>query len=357
MLQRRKEADPRYLIGRGKLEELSLQAMQLDADVLIFDRDLTPRAGARDRRRDRSQGDRPHQLILDIFAQRAQSRDGKLQVELAQLHYCCRGWPEERRSLSPAHRRHRRPRPRRDQARDRPPPRARAHHASREAASSSSRPSRQARRRAGGSAASCRSSPSSATPTPASRTLLNTLTGSDVLAEDKLFATLDPTTRRLRFPRRARGRHHRHRRASSATCPRTWSPPSAPRSRSWTTPTCCCTWSTPPTRRTSSRCGGRAILDDLGPGARRAGSWCGTRRDRLSPELLATLVRTRGGVAVSAISGAGLEVLLQKADRTLFAEGGSDALRRIRARRASPGTGRSRADGCKRAHPRGLSLH
>ena len=49
----------------------------------------------------------------------------------------------------------------------------------------------------------------------------------------------------------------------------------------------------------------------------------------MSPELLATLVRTRGGVAVSAVSGAGLEVLLQKADRTLFAEGGSEALGRI----------------------------
>ena len=70
------------------------------------------------------------------------------------------------------------------------------------------------------------------------------------------------------------------------------------------------------------------ILEGLGlDGTPRLRVW--NKADRVSPELLATLVRTRGGVAVSAISGAGLEVLLQKADRTLFAEGGSEALGRI----------------------------
>ena len=85
--QRRPEADPKYLIGRGKLEEVLIRAMQLDANVLIFDPDLTPvQAHAIADFTDLKVIDRT-MLILDIFAQRAKSRDGKLQVELAQLRY------------------------------------------------------------------------------------------------------------------------------------------------------------------------------------------------------------------------------------------------------------------------------
>src|SRR5262249_23127086 len=71
----------------GKLEELNLRSMQLMADLLIFDKDLSP-SQARHIAEDTSLKilDRT-QLILDIFAQRAQSADGKLQVELAQLKY------------------------------------------------------------------------------------------------------------------------------------------------------------------------------------------------------------------------------------------------------------------------------
>src|SRR5262249_4690800 len=76
-----------FLIGRGKLEELNLRSMQLMADLLIFDRDLNP-SQARHIGEETSLKllDRT-QLILDIFAQRAQSADDKLQVELAQLKY------------------------------------------------------------------------------------------------------------------------------------------------------------------------------------------------------------------------------------------------------------------------------
>src|SRR6185312_12759151 len=85
--QRRQEADPKTLIGRGKLEEVLIRAMQLDANVLIFDPDLTPiQAHAIADFTDLKVIDRT-MLILDIFAQRAKSRDGKLQVELAQLRY------------------------------------------------------------------------------------------------------------------------------------------------------------------------------------------------------------------------------------------------------------------------------
>ena len=85
VLQVRREADPRSLIGRGKLEELNLRSMQCAADLLVFDKDLSP-AQARGIAESTSLRvvDRT-QLILDIFAQRAQSADGKLQVELALL--------------------------------------------------------------------------------------------------------------------------------------------------------------------------------------------------------------------------------------------------------------------------------
>ena len=85
--QRRPEADPKYLIGRGKLEEVLIRAMQVDANVLVFDPDLSPvQAHAVADFTDLKVIDRT-MLILDIFAQRAKSRDGKLQVELAQLRY------------------------------------------------------------------------------------------------------------------------------------------------------------------------------------------------------------------------------------------------------------------------------
>jgi GTPase len=87
MVQRRPEADPRLLVGRGKLEQICLRAMQLGAEVVIFDHDLTPgQARAISDATELKVLDRT-MLILDIFAQHARSRDGKLQVELAQLRY------------------------------------------------------------------------------------------------------------------------------------------------------------------------------------------------------------------------------------------------------------------------------
>ncbi|MGH7818538.1 MAG: GTPase HflX, partial [Candidatus Binatia bacterium] len=87
MVQSRRDPDPRTLIGKGKLEELNLRCMQTGAELIVFDHDLPPAqlnsiAEATELKvLDRTQ------LILDIFAQRAKSRDGKLQVELAQLRY------------------------------------------------------------------------------------------------------------------------------------------------------------------------------------------------------------------------------------------------------------------------------
>src|SRR5262249_30484454 len=85
--QRRAEIDPKYVVGRGKLEEIVGRAMQLGADLLIFDPDLSPgQARAITDRTEIKVIDRT-MLILDIFAQRAMTRDGKIQVELAQLKY------------------------------------------------------------------------------------------------------------------------------------------------------------------------------------------------------------------------------------------------------------------------------
>jgi len=87
IIQRTHSVNPRYLLGRGKLSELVLRALQLGVDLLVFDQDLNP-SQARSltdfmelRVIDRTQ------LILDIFAQRAKSREGKIQVEMAQLKY------------------------------------------------------------------------------------------------------------------------------------------------------------------------------------------------------------------------------------------------------------------------------
>ena len=87
VIQARDRVDPKFVLGKGRLEDVIVRAMQLGAETLIFDRDLSPaQASAIAKISDLKVVDRT-QLILDIFAQRAESRDGKLQVELAQLEY------------------------------------------------------------------------------------------------------------------------------------------------------------------------------------------------------------------------------------------------------------------------------
>jgi len=176
-----------------------VRAMQYDASVLIFDPDLSPgQAHAIATFTDLKVIDRTI-LILDIFAQRARSRDAKLQVELAQLRYRLPRLQEENTMMSrlvggiggrgPGEtkleigRRRARERLRRLE-RD----------------IEETRHQRRGRR----AARESRGLPLVAIvgyTNAGKSTLLNGLTGSDVLVEDKLFATLDPTTRRLRFPR------------------------------------------------------------------------------------------------------------------------------------------------------------
>jgi GTP-binding protein HflX len=87
IFQMRDKIDPATVIGRGKIEEVKIEAHLHDAPLIVFDRNLTPtqlrnlEKGTECRVIDRTQ------LILDIFARHARSREGQLQVELAQLNY------------------------------------------------------------------------------------------------------------------------------------------------------------------------------------------------------------------------------------------------------------------------------
>jgi GTP-binding protein HflX len=199
IVQRRQKLDPRSLVGRGKLDELIIRSLQLGADVIIFDQNLTPaQVRAINEATDLKIIDRT-QLILDIFAQRAQSREGKIQVELAQLKYMLprltgsgiemsrlmggiggRGPGETKLEV------------------DRRRVRDRIHLLEKqiEQIRTSRRIQRTRRTR--------RDLPiiSIVGYTNAGKsTLLNALTSSTVAAEDRMFATLDPTSRRLRLPR------------------------------------------------------------------------------------------------------------------------------------------------------------
>jgi len=199
VLQQRSSADSRLLIGPGKLQDLAILALQETATMIIFDQELNPS-------QIRSITDQTEfkvidrtQLILDIFAQRARSREGKLQVELAQLKYLLprlvlkntamsrltggiggRGPGETKLEIN------------RRRARERIARLEKALHAVR-----LQRSQQKAKRHK-------KELPviSIIGYTNAGKsTLLNTLTKSKVVAESRLFATLDPSSRRLRFPR------------------------------------------------------------------------------------------------------------------------------------------------------------
>ena len=200
MIQRRSTIDPRTVLGKGKLEELLIGAMQAGADAIIFDRELQPaQVRSISEATDLKVIDRS-QLILDIFAQRAQSHEGKIQVELAQLKYILprlvigqnsafsrlaggiggRGPGETKLET------------------DRRRVRDRIHRLEAELASQRKRREQRRKERLRHEVPTI----SIVGYTNAGKsTLLNALTSSHVLAESRMFATLDPTTRRLRLPR------------------------------------------------------------------------------------------------------------------------------------------------------------
>ncbi len=199
VIQQRSQNKAQFLIGPGKLQELAILALQEAATVIIFDQELNPsQIRAITDQIELKVIDRT-QLILDIFAQRAQTREGKLQVELAQLKYLLprlilkntamsrltggiggRGPGETKLEIN------------RRRARDRIARLERELLAVRK-----HRKQQRAQRQKKGLAVISIVGYTNA----GKSTLLNTLTKSNVLAESRLFATLDPSSRRLRFPR------------------------------------------------------------------------------------------------------------------------------------------------------------
>ncbi len=197
-IQKRPKPDPAFFIGRGKVQELALYAQQENIDLCIFDDELSP---AQQRNIENVMGIRildRTALILDIFAQRARTNEGKLQVELAQLQYTLprimgkglmlsrlgggigtRGPGETKLEVD-----RRRIRDRiafiKDQIEK--VKAVRSLHRSKRKKNNVFEVSLVGYTNAGKS------------------TLLNTLTNSDIYAKDQLFATLDPTTRQLTLP-------------------------------------------------------------------------------------------------------------------------------------------------------------
>ncbi|MCG8553347.1 MAG: GTPase HflX [Desulfobacterales bacterium] len=198
-IQQRKKIDPKFVVGKGKLAELIIKAIQNYATMLVFDRELSPS-------QIRSITDFVEmkvidrtQLILDIFAKQAKSSEGKYQVELAQLEYMLprlitkntamsrltggiggRGPGETKLEVNRRRARERINRLKKEIKKIR-----------------KQRTQQKARRKR-------RNLPviSIVGYTNAGKsTLLNTLTQSSIIAANRLFATLDPSSRRLRFPR------------------------------------------------------------------------------------------------------------------------------------------------------------
>lgn len=198
VLQRRKQTDPRLLIGPGKLQELTVLALQKGVTLVVFDQELNAS-------QIRSITDRTElkvidrtQLILDIFAQRARTREGKLQVELAQLKYLLprlitkntamsrltggiggRGPGETKLEINRRRVRERIGRLEKELIQ------VRKHRKQQKAL----------RFKKGLPVISIIGYTNAG-----KSTLLNTLTKSRELAESRLFATLDPASRRLKFP-------------------------------------------------------------------------------------------------------------------------------------------------------------
>jgi GTPase len=199
IIQRRQEIDRKTVLGKGKLEELLIRAMRLGADLIVFDTELTPaQVRSISEATELKIIDRP-QLILDIFAQRAQSREGKLQVELAQLKYLL---PRLVQGTDSAFSRlaggigGRGPGETKLET-DRRRVRDKITQLEKQVDSLS----RQRQERRKNRVQKNVPIVSLVGYTNAGKsTLLNTLTQSEVYAEKKMFATLDPTSRRLRLP-------------------------------------------------------------------------------------------------------------------------------------------------------------
>lgn len=196
--QNRDRVDSAWYLGTGKIDEIAQRAEELDVDVIIFNDELSPSQTRNlDKVFDCKVIDRT-QLILDIFAGRAQSREGKIQVELAQYNYLLPRLAGQGKQLSrlgggigtrgpgetklESDRRHIRKRISELKQQLEDTVRTRQLHRERRKKNNVFQIALVGYTNAGKS------------------TILNKLTNADTLQEDKLFATLDPTTRQLELP-------------------------------------------------------------------------------------------------------------------------------------------------------------
>ena len=198
VVQRRQRPDPATFIGRGKAQKLAEERALLGYDTVVFDDDLSP---AQERNLERVLGARVTDrsgLILDIFARRARTREAMLQVELAQLEYLLprltRAWGHLERQ--------------RGATRGRGGPGEQQLELDRrqvkERIAQVRRELEQVRSHRGRLRAARRDGPPIVAlvgyTNAGKSTLMSRLTGADVVAQDLLFATLDPTARRLSLP-------------------------------------------------------------------------------------------------------------------------------------------------------------
>lgn len=324
VLQRRKKLDGRTVIGEGKVQELIVRSMHLGAEGLIFDRELSPSqlrniAELTDMKvLDRTQ------LILDIFAQHAKSREGKLQVELAQLRYRMprlaimptamsrltggiggRGPGETKLEIN----------------RRRAGERATRLERELDELTQNRETRRGKRERSGIPVVSIVGYTNAG-----KSTLLNQMTQSDVVAEDKLFATLDPTTRRMRFP------EQREIVLADTVGFIEDLPPTLMKAFASTLEELeeadlllqVLDASDPDV--VHQRAAVDQLLGELGlMETPQILVW--NKADLADPEVLAALLETNGGLAISALSGEGLAPLLDRIERRLFRQAAAELAR------------------------------
>lgn len=196
VVQERRRLDAAYMIGRGKAEELAAMAKYLDADLIIFDDDLSPAQAKNLELRCNSKILDRSGLILDIFAKNARTREARTQVELAQLNYLLprltRQWAHLSRQVGGIGVRG----PGETQLEvDRRLVRRRIRVLQEELQKISKQRSNRRKNRKNVFKAALVGYTNAG-----KSTLLNALTDANVLAEDRLFATLDSTIRALELP-------------------------------------------------------------------------------------------------------------------------------------------------------------
>lgn len=199
VMQLRPQGDPSFVVGKGKLMDIIIRALQLEANLLVFDHELTPaQVKTIGELTEMEVMDRT-QLILEIFARRAHSREGKIQVELARMKYLLPRLVGRYRTLSRLT----------GGIGARGPGETKLEEMRRLVRERIGRLEKELQSIGGASRERRRKRMKAQLPiisivgyTNAGKsTLLNTLTKSNVLTEDKFFATLDPKSARLRFPR------------------------------------------------------------------------------------------------------------------------------------------------------------